>query len=256
MGSPAGDGRSLIPDSLPEEEVRAVRRAATELRSGAVVAFPTETFYALGADPRSPAAVAEVFRLKGRPGDRRLPWIAASRAQVEAVCVLPELAAALADRCWPGPVTLVLPLRGDRKDTVAVRVSSHPLARALAAALGHPVISTSANPTGAPPAHQRRRGARGLCRPRRRGPAHPGRRPDARRGTLGDRGRDRRFAAGSAGNARRSVERIPQSAVMALRSPRYSPEEVSLASKRRTKSFCSGVRSLGTAIRTRTTRSP
>lgn len=124
---------------------------AGELRSGAVVAFPTETFYALGADPRSPGAVAEVFRLKGRPGDRRLPWIAASRAQVEAVCVFPESAAALADRCWPGPVTLVLPLRGDRTDTVAVRVSSHPLARALAAALGHPVVSTSANPTGAPP---------------------------------------------------------------------------------------------------------
>ena len=151
MGSPAGSGRSLIPDSLPEEQARAVRRMAAALRSGAVVAFPTETYYALGADPRSPEAVAEVFRLKGRPGDRRLPWIAASRAQVEAVCVLSGPAAALADRCWPGPVTLVLPLRAARGDTVAVRVSSHPLARALAAALGHPVISTSANPSGAPP---------------------------------------------------------------------------------------------------------
>ena len=124
---------------------------AAELRSGAVVAFPTETFYALGADPRRAGAVAAVFRLKGRPGDRRLPWIAASRAQVEAVCVLPERASVLADRCWPGPVTLVLPLRGSGGQGVAVRVSSHPLARALAAALGHPVISTSANPTGAPP---------------------------------------------------------------------------------------------------------
>jgi len=144
MGAP-------MPDPLPEEEAREVRRMAAELRSGAAGAFPTETFYALGADPRSPEGVAEVFRLKGRPGDRRLPWIAASRAQVEAVCVVPERAAALADRCWPGPVTLVLPLRADRTDTVAVRVSSHPLARALAAALGHPVVSTSANRTGAPP---------------------------------------------------------------------------------------------------------
>lgn len=151
MGSLAGGGRSLVPDSLPEEQVSEVRRMAAALRSGAVVAFPTETFYALGADPRLAEAVAEVFRLKGRPGGRRLPWIAASRAQVEAVCVLPGQAAALAERCWPGPVTLVLPLRSDRADTVAVRVSSHPLARALAAALGHPVISTSANPTGAPP---------------------------------------------------------------------------------------------------------
>ena len=151
MDLPDRSGRSLVPDSLPEEQAGELRRMAAELRAGAVVAFPTETFYALGADPRSPAGVAEVFRLKGRPGDRRLPWIAASRAQVEAVCVLLEPAAALADRCWPGPVTLVLPLRAPGGDTVAVRVSSHPLARALAAALGHPVISTSANPTGAPP---------------------------------------------------------------------------------------------------------
>lgn len=151
MGAPGGGGGSPFPDALPEAQAREVRRLAAELRSGAVVAFPTETFYALGADPRRAEAVSEVFRLKGRPGDRRLPWIAASRAQVEAVCVLPERASTLADRCWPGPVTLVLPLRGAGADGVAVRVSSHPLARALAAALGHPVISTSANPTGAPP---------------------------------------------------------------------------------------------------------
>lgn len=147
----AGSGRPPVPDSLPDEQASEARRVAAELRSGAVVAFPTETFYALGADPRSAAGVSEVFRLKGRPEDRRLPWIAASRAQVEAVAVLSENAATLADRCWPGPVTLVLPLRGAGGGGVAVRVSSHPLARALAAALGHPVISTSANPTGAPP---------------------------------------------------------------------------------------------------------
>lgn len=151
MGSPTRGGPSSFSDSLPEEQARAVRRVAAELRSGAVAAFPTETFYALGADPRCAGAVSEVFRLKGRPGDRRLPWIAASRAQVEAVCLLSEPAAALADRCWPGPVTLVLPLRADAGEGVAVRVSSHPLARALAEALGHPVISTSANPSGAPP---------------------------------------------------------------------------------------------------------
>ncbi|MDE2972387.1 MAG: L-threonylcarbamoyladenylate synthase [Acidobacteriota bacterium] len=151
MASGSGGGELRFLDSPSEEQGAEVRRMAAELRSGAVVAFPTETFYALGADPRSPEAVAEVFRLKGRPGDRRLPWIAANRAQVEAVCVLAERASTLADRCWPGPVSLVLPLRGAGGGNVAVRVSSHPLARALAAALGHPVISTSANPTGAPP---------------------------------------------------------------------------------------------------------
>lgn len=151
MASGSGGGELRFLDSLSEEQGAEVRRMAAELRSGAVAAFPTETFYALGADPRSPEAVAEVFRLKGRPGDRRLPWIAANRAQVEAVCVLAERASTLADRCWPGPVSLVLPLRGAGGGNAAVRVSSHPLARALAAALGHPVISTSANPTGAPP---------------------------------------------------------------------------------------------------------
>ena len=145
--SPGGFPRGL----LTQEERTLARRMAGALRSGAVVAFPTETFYALGADPRCPDAVSEVFRLKGRPGDRRLPWIAASRAQVEAVCRLHEPAAGLVDRCWPGPVTLVLPLRAAPGEGVAVRVSSHPLARELAEALGHPVISTSANPSGTSP---------------------------------------------------------------------------------------------------------
>lgn len=129
----------------------AVRSAAERLRAGGVVLYPTETFYALGADPRSPEGCAAVFRWKGREASLRLPWIAADREQVEAVCRLSEAAAALAERYWPGPLTLVLPLR-DREDTVAVRVSSHPVARALAAALGHPVISTSANRSGALPA--------------------------------------------------------------------------------------------------------
>lgn len=140
-------------DELPAaEQARLLAEVAAGLRSGAVVAFPTETSYALGADPRSAAGVSEVFRLKDRPDDRRLPWIASSRAQVEAVCRFTAEAAAFADRYWPGPVTLVLPLLDRAEQTVAVRVSSHPLARAVAEALGHPVISTSANPSGAAPA--------------------------------------------------------------------------------------------------------
>ena len=129
----------------------AVRSAAERLRAGGVVLYPTETFYALGADPRSAEGCAAVFRLKGREASLRLPWIAADREQVAAACRLSEAAAALADRYWPGPLTLVLPLRA-REAPVAVRVSSHPVARALAAALGHPVVSTSANRSGAPPA--------------------------------------------------------------------------------------------------------
>ena len=137
--------------SRPSGEAASVAAAAEVLRAGGVVVFPTETFYALGADPRSSEGVEAVFGRKGRPRDRPLPWIAADCAQVEAVCRLPPPAAALAGRYWPGPLTLVLPLRGT-PGTAAVRVSSHPAARALAAALGYPVISTSANRSGEPPA--------------------------------------------------------------------------------------------------------
>lgn len=126
--------------------------AAAQLRGGGVALFPTETFYALGADPRSEAGVAGVFRLKRRAPGLRLPWIAAGREQVESRCRMSPEARALAGRYWPGPVSLVLPLRGAETETVAVRVSAHPTARALAATLGHPVISTSANRSGVPPA--------------------------------------------------------------------------------------------------------
>ncbi len=123
---------------------------AALLRRGGIAIYPTETFYALGADPRSPEGVAAVFRAKGRPPDRALPWIAADREQVASVAVLTPVAEKLARR-WPGPLTLVLDRR-DGAGTVAIRVSAHPLARAVARELGHPVISTSANRSGAPPA--------------------------------------------------------------------------------------------------------
>ena len=145
----------------PPAEAGSVAAAATALSGGGVVVFPTETFYALGADPRSTAGVEAVYRWKARPRDRPLPWVAASREQVTRVCLLPPAAGALARRAWPGPVTLVLSLR-HREGSAAVRVSSHPVARALAAALGHPVISTSANRSGAAPAVTAEAALRGL----------------------------------------------------------------------------------------------
>ena len=145
----------------PPAEAGSVAAAATALSGGGVVVFPTETFYALGADPRSTAGVEAVYRWKARPRDRPLPWVAASREQVESVCLLPPAAAALARRAWPGPVTLVLSLRR-LEGSVAVRVSSHPVARALARALGRPVISTSANRSGHAPAVTAEGAVRGL----------------------------------------------------------------------------------------------
>ncbi len=135
----------------PSDRLSDPVRIAAHLVEGGVAIYPTETFYALGADPSSPAGVREVFRLKKRSPDAPLPWIAADEAQVREVCLLSGAAEELARKHWPGPLTLVLRRRDD-PGTIAVRVSSHPLAREVARALGRPVISTSANRSGFPPA--------------------------------------------------------------------------------------------------------
>lgn len=135
--------------------------AAAVIRAGGVVAYPTETFYGLGADPRSAKGVAAVFAAKGRAAGEALPLIAADVAAVERLLgKLSPLAARLVSRFWPGPLTLVVPLRpgilaegvSAGRDTIAVRVSDHPVARALADAAGGLITSTSANRSGEPPA--------------------------------------------------------------------------------------------------------
>src|SRR5262245_32143704 len=140
----------------------AIAWAAAAIARGEVVAYPTETFYGLAADPRNARAIERVFDAKGRRSDEPLPLIASDLAQVERwFGVLSAQAAALARGFWPGPLTLVLPLPADRplpealtagRANVAVRVPSHPLARALAHAAGGAITSTSANSSGSPPA--------------------------------------------------------------------------------------------------------
>ena len=130
------------------------------LRAGGIVAFPTDTVYGLAVDPRSGAAVQALFDLKGRSGDSALPVIAASLEQVES-CVgrLDAASRALADRFWPGPLSLILPapvgfdaaVHAGQK-TIAVRVPDHRVARLVAEAFGHPITATSANLSGAPAA--------------------------------------------------------------------------------------------------------
>lgn len=133
-------------------------RAADTLRRGGTVAFPTDTFYGLAADASNPHAVEQLYRIKGREVDRAIPLIAASLAQIEEHGgFLPPLARRLADRLWPGPLTIVIAawpslaeaIHGGR-GTIAIRVPDHPVARGLAEALGAPVTSTSANRSGAP----------------------------------------------------------------------------------------------------------
>ena len=145
--------------SADEPDVEAIARAAAVIRCGGVVAYPTDTLYGLAADPTSPLAVSRLFALKGRPASSAIPLIAADELQVASWAgQLSETAHALARQWWPGPLSLVLPalpglceqlLAGG--DSVAVRVPAHPVAVALARAVGRPITATSANPSGAPP---------------------------------------------------------------------------------------------------------
>ena len=136
--------------------------AATALRTGAVVAIPTDTVYGLAADPRQPKALERLFALKGRPSDVALPVLVDGRAQIAAVAEpLGGAAERLAGRYWPGPLTLVLPRRRSftaalggppsARGTVGVRWPDHPVVLALCRELG-PMAVTSANRHNGPPA--------------------------------------------------------------------------------------------------------
>jgi L-threonylcarbamoyladenylate synthase len=134
--------------------------AVSALDKEGVVAFPTETFYGLAVDPRSAAAVKRVFELKRRAPDQPLPLIASSVDQIaDHVGSMTPLAARLASRGWPGPLTLIIPASPRLCDDVhlstgkvAVRVPANAVARALAQSARHAITSTSANISGEPPA--------------------------------------------------------------------------------------------------------
>ncbi|MGW0786303.1 L-threonylcarbamoyladenylate synthase [Streptomyces sp. NPDC002913] len=133
-----------------------IEQAAGVLRSGGLVALPTETVYGLGANAEDPAAIARIFQVKGRPPSHPLiVHIAAAEQLDDWVAEVPAAARLLAERFWPGPLTLVL-RRGLRVpleatgglETVAVRVPDHPVALALLSAFGGGVTAPSANRFG------------------------------------------------------------------------------------------------------------
>jgi L-threonylcarbamoyladenylate synthase len=137
---------------------RSTDAAASVLRSGGLVAYPTETFYALGALASRADALARLASAKLRPEGKPLPLLAADLDQVAAVAVLGGVASRLAERFWPGPLTLVLPVAARLDEaitagtgTVAIRIPGSEVARELARAAGGPLISTSANLSGEPP---------------------------------------------------------------------------------------------------------
>ena len=137
----------------------AVQRAAQALASGALVILPTETVYGLAADAADPRAVAALFEAKGRPQFNPLIAHVADLAMGETIARFDDRARALAKAFWPGPLTLVLPVADTAAvcdlaraglDSVAVRAPAHPVAHAVIAALGRPVVAPSANRSGRP----------------------------------------------------------------------------------------------------------
>jgi L-threonylcarbamoyladenylate synthase len=136
-----------------------IRRAADALRRGEIVAYPTEAVYGLGCDPFDAHAVQSLLRLKRRPEAKGLILIA---ADLEAVERLVDLAAVRLRQeilaTWPGPVTWVIPARPEVPrwlrgvhDSLALRVTAHPVAAALCRAFGGAIVSTSANRSGRRP---------------------------------------------------------------------------------------------------------
>ena len=162
-----------------------VEAAAEHLRRGGVAAIPTDTIYGLAANALDEQAVARVFRLKRRPEGMALPLLVADTADLDVWARdVPDEARRLAERFWPGALTLVLrkspdipPAATGGLDTVALRVPAHDTPRALARLLGCPVTGTSAKPQRTAGAYGRRRRA-----PRVRGGVlHGARRPMQRR---------------------------------------------------------------------------
>ena len=142
---------------LLEPTTNSLARAAELLQAGRLVAFATETVYGLGADARNGKAVAEIYAAKGRPSFNPLIIHIADKARAGDYALWSDAAEILASAFWPGPLTLVLPLRAEAGlsplvtaglDSVAIRVPAKPSAVRLLEAFGGPVAAPSANPSG------------------------------------------------------------------------------------------------------------
>jgi L-threonylcarbamoyladenylate synthase len=140
------------------DEPETIRRARRLLRSGEVVAFPTDTVYGVGAHAFQPEAVAALYGVKNRPTSKAIPILVAQIEDMTRVArQVPAVAWELAERFWPGGLTLVLP-RAEKVspivtaggDTVAIRCPDHPIPLALMNSVGAPLAATSANLSGQP----------------------------------------------------------------------------------------------------------
>ncbi|NYZ75215.1 threonylcarbamoyl-AMP synthase [Candidatus Micrarchaeota archaeon] len=146
---------------------KAVEKAVAVLRTGKVVAYPTETCYGLGADATDSVAVKKVFEAKKRPAGKPFVVIVADEKVAGKYFKLSPLAKALVREFMPGPLTLIVPARRGalaklvlKKGGAAFRIPSHSFALSLARSFGKPVVSTSANSSGEPPAYSAEKVAR------------------------------------------------------------------------------------------------
>jgi L-threonylcarbamoyladenylate synthase len=136
-----------------------IAHAAEMLRAGGVVAFPTDTLYALAVDPRRDDAVERLFALKGRRPEAAVPLIAADLDQAMQAGEFSSKELTLASVFWPGPLSIVVSARSTLSraalgggTTVAIRIPAHPIARELAASFVFAITATSANASGEPAA--------------------------------------------------------------------------------------------------------
>ena len=143
-----------------EPERRTVAEAAEAILRGGVISFPTDTFYGLGCSLMDPAAVDMLYRLKRRPQNLAVISLISDPSEVEALASeIPDVAVTLMKRFWPGPLSIVFrasivvpqACRGPR-ETIALRYPDHALSLALVSALGGPLVASSANLSGQPPA--------------------------------------------------------------------------------------------------------
>jgi L-threonylcarbamoyladenylate synthase len=144
---------------LDAAQIGAIEEAAAILRQGEVVAFPTDTLYGVGCYPFNGAAINRLYAVKQRPAEKGIPILLADPADLDRVAAaLPPVAAVLAERFWPGPLTLIVPKAAglpeaiSPNDNIAVRIPDHPVARAFIRAAGGSVATSSANTSGSRPA--------------------------------------------------------------------------------------------------------
>ena len=149
-----------LPRTLPDSKLtEAIESACHAIANGGVAVFPTDTFYALGANALDAAAVAKIFELKGRNEHQPLPVLIPDAESIHDLCdEVPPVAFELAERFWPGALTIVLPKSKSVPksvtgggETVGVRVPDHVVALQILCRVGCPVTGTSANPSGTPP---------------------------------------------------------------------------------------------------------